>query len=362
MSFLRLNKNQIGLQAIGNSHIDPSEPIAETNLNLDVKTSALARSISDLSSGLSGLQNKMVAVFGQISNLAVAQSASVLSAVDGSLIGVYPSGVLVAGGDSDNEGLITAEPFNKIPMKIHGTNLPLEMQEGGPDIYGRLVFNEANPEGSKYDIELFYLDASGVEQTALVPSACTVDMLIPMSMLLANVPFQSLTHGVAFVDGLPAEHFHEISSVNGLQDSLDALDTRVTTNEGDISTLLNDLSAVDGRVTVNEGNISTLQTEMLAAQAEIDGLEESTVGIGDVALLANIKEGVDLSAQADGVLATFAVGENFVSNTLRVFVNGSRQTRGVQYNENGASGEFTFVAGAIPVSTDSVTVDYVKLV
>jgi len=353
MSFLRLNKNQIGLQAIGNSHIDPSDPISEANLNLDVKTSALAQSIADLSSGLSGLSGKMVAVFGQISNIAIAQSASILTAVDASLIGIYPSGTLAANGDASNEGLITAEPFNKIPMKLSGSNLPVEMQEGGPDIYGRLVYTEANPEGSRFDIELFYMDASGVEQTAVVPVACNADILVPMSLLLENVPFQSLTHGVAFVDGLPAEHFHEIASVNGLQGALDDIGGRLDVNEDDIVTLSDDLAALDARVVTAERSISTLQGEMVAAQADIAGLED---------LIANIKEGVDLSAQADGVLAAFIVGENYVANSLRVFVNGSRQTRGVQYNENGSAGEFTFVAGAIPEATDSVTVDYVKLV
>lgn len=350
MGFLRLNKNQIGLESVGNAHIDKTDPILESNLTLSFPTADLDGRIVDLETYNSTLVDKHVAVFGQIVNVAVVSGNVSVTGIDTSIALVYPGSLDDSNGSSSAAGIITSSPFNKVMVKLTSTGEPIEYAEGGPDVYGRLTYDVGAAVGSKYTVSFFWND--GTEHAFTIPENMNIDVLIPMSLTIPNIPFESLTHGVAFVDGLPAAHLHPVSAVTGLQDELDDinsdisdLDTRVTTAEGDISDL-------DTRVTTAEGNISTLQTD-------VGALEESSVAITDVALLPAIIEGVDLSAQADGVLATFVVGSAFVADKLRVFVNGSRQVRGIQYTETAAAGTFTFDAANIPVSTDSVTVDYI---
>lgn len=367
MNFLKMNKHQIGLQVIGNTHIDPTDKILESNLILDFSTGSLDTAIKAINSDLGTLTAKKVAVFGQIVNLAVSTGTSESAPIDTQLASVYPL-ALAAGGNSGVDGLITDAPFNKVPIKISGSNLPLEMQEGGPDIFGRLVYDSGAVEGSRFTVEFYYMNGA-VETVAVLPANATVDILVPMSMNLSAVPFECLTHGVAFVDGLPAAHFHDISAVNGLQLELDtlydesaALDTRVTAAEADIGTITSDMDAMDVRLVAAEADIDSVQADVVTLQTDVGNLQESSVSIGDVALLANIKEGIDLTAQVNGVLTTFAVGEAYVANSLRLFVNGSRQTRNVQYTEDAVNGTFTFIAGIVPTSPDNVTIDYIKAV
>jgi len=63
--------------------------------------------------------------------------------------------------------------------------------------------------------------------------------------------------------------------------AINTLDGRVTTNEGDISTLKTDVTNIDGRVTTNEGDISTLKTDV----TNIDG--RVTTAEGNITSLDN---------------------------------------------------------------------------
>lgn len=65
----------------------------------------------------------------------------------------------------------------------------------------------------------------------------------------------------------------EIAALTGLnsavQDQIDALDIRVTTNEGDISTNVAGIINLDTRVTTNEGDISALDVRVTDNEGDI---------------------------------------------------------------------------------------------
>ncbi|HEY0505897.1 MAG TPA: hypothetical protein VGD42_20630, partial [Lysobacter sp.] len=63
------------------------------------------------------------------------------------------------------------------------------------------------------------------------------------------------------------------------EDNITTLDNRVTTNEGDISTIKTDVTKIDGRVTTAEGNINTLNTNVSKIDGRVTNVEGSVANI-----------------------------------------------------------------------------------
>ncbi|QSX76366.1 hypothetical protein HIV01_007795 [Lysobacter arenosi] len=93
-----------------------------------------------------------------------------------------------------------------------------------------------------------------------------------------------------------------------------ALDGRVTTNEGGISTIKTDVTSIDGRVTQNEGDISAIQTDVTNIGGRVTTVEGNVTNLttqinnGSVGLVKqdSTTRTIGVAKDADGTLVDFA--------------------------------------------------------
>lgn len=329
-NFLKLRGAQLASGAIGDGHIDPLSPITEAKLSLAYGTSGLNTAITNLS-GKKFLS--MIGINGVISS-GIGSSLDVSTAI----LAASASGT--PGGSDSVAGIVTTTPNNKVQIRATANGQPVEHSTGA-DVFGRLT--EA---AGVYTLSFVYEDTSGVEHAYTFAANTGIDILYPESFSLSNIPFNSLMNGVAFVDGLPAAHEHSLAAI-----------TDVTVSVADVNDLVTaaDLALTTGAASVGYDN-TTSELTADTVQEAIDEIK-TLVGAG----VPTFVVGENLTSQVDdGTPAAFTVTNNkFDANSLAVFVNGSRQVRGIQFAETTpASGVFTFDSGCVPITGDVVTVDY----
>lgn len=332
-NLLKLKGKQIEDSSILNNHI--GEPILESNLALDVAT----QSIQD---ALDTLEGKKLLTYIGI-NGTITSGATGSKVVTTEILAASLSGT--PGGDSTTAGIVTTGLNNKVQIRDTATGQPIEQTPGGSDVYGRLTESTG-----VYTLTYFY-DNAGTETAYSFSADTGIDILFPESAPLDSIPFNAIVNGVSFVDGLPAVHNHTVSEITDI--TVTAAEINDLATLGRLDDTANGASGAD-IIGVTPDNFSNLSaTDVQAALEELDGLVGS--GVSSVMGSDNLTTQVD---DADPALFTVTQG-NFVANTLKVFVNGSKQVKGLQYNETTpGSGVFTFIAGAIPTGTDVVDTSY----
>lgn len=332
---LRLKGKQIGLGSLKNEHLATDAALDESKLSLDYSTSSLFSSINAI--------NPFVALYDKALSVAIPNgvaSVAVTTNVASAATLNTPTGTAAS------EGVVVTPGLNKCILRDSLTNQPIEESAGGADVYGRLTHD-----GTDYNLELYYKDsATGTETAFTTTAALTVDVLFPESFQLKNIPFNALANGAGFVDGLPAVHTHVLADITDI--------TVSSTSVNDLATLTT-LGATDpgmsgaSLIGVDDSNLITI-----GGFSVQDSLETIDSILGDMSM----NMGSDnLTAQVDdGDPAIFIVTQGmYIAGTLEVFVNGSKQAAGVQYNETDpGSGTFTFVTGAEPTGTDVVDAAY----
>lgn len=330
---LRIKAGQVGLQSIGDEHINPLAPISEANLNLDFSTSDLNTAISDVTS------KKLLSYVGIQGVLSSGTNTSKIITTE--ILAVSPSGV--PGGNQGQAGIVTTTPNNKVQIRASATQQPFEATPGGPDVYGRIT--EA---GGVYTLSYFY-DDNGVETAFTMPTDVGIDILYPESVDFSDLPFNAIVNGVSFVDGLPAAHQHTLAEIPELSVS--------ATDINDLATLAA-LAAPTGAalIGVDDSAMANLVgTDLQTILTNID----SQLGGADAPINRN---GVNISAQAGQSI--ISLGESYVPGTLAFYVMGSKQMRTIVGQEaagqfiesNPAGGEFTVLATTAP--GDILAVDY----
>lgn len=68
----------------------------------------------------------------------------------------------------------------------------------------------------------------------------------------------------------------------------------------------------------------------------------------------------DLTSQIDGIVKQFTTPDNYEDGSLRVYLDGVRQTIVTDYGEDGDNIHFTFTSATAPVVGQSLVVDYRK--
>lgn len=330
---LRIKAGQLGLQSIGDEHINPLAPISEAKLNLDFSTSALNTAISGVTT------KKLLSYVGIQGVLSSGTNTSKIITTE--ILGVSPSGV--PGGNQGQAGIVTTTPNNKVQIRASATQQPFEATPGGPDVYGRIT--EA---GGAYTLSYFY-DDNGVETAFTMPTDVGIDILYPESVDFSDLPFNAIVNGVSFVDGLPAAHQHTLAEIPELSVS--------STDITDLATLAA-LAAPTGAalIGVDDSAMTNLTgTDLQTILTDID----SQLGGPSAPINRN---GVNISAQAGQSI--ISLGESYVPGTLAFYVMGSKQMRTIVGQEaagqfiesNPAGGEFTVLATTAP--GDILAADY----
>ncbi|HEY0503041.1 MAG TPA: hypothetical protein VGD42_06045 [Lysobacter sp.] len=166
-------------------------------------------------------------------------------------------------------------------------------------------------------------------------SAASKEAVNGSQLYTTNQAVAQNTSDIAGLDGRVTTNEGDISTLNTNVSNIDnrvtqnttdisSLDSRVTVNEGDITTLQGDVTNLGGRVTTNEGNITSLQTT-------VNNLSSGTIGLVQQAVAgANLTVGKD----TDGAAVDFAgtagarkllnVADGDVSVASKEAVNGSQ--------------------------------------
>ncbi len=383
---LKLKGKQLELITVGDEHINPASKITEAKLNLDVGTQSLSDSLNTVKGKFLAVMTGVYDFYSCDANTNSIDVSELIDPLENLTINNSP------GGSPSAAGVITSGAYNKVSIVEHYSKEPIEKEGTNFDIFGRLT--EA---GGVVTLTFYYNDGSSGEQvtTLHTDNAYDIDLLVPESIKLEDIPFTAMTTGVGFVDGLPASHQHVVSEISDITktaseindlvtlarlddvatDAAGAIlvgveDNLVNVSGAEVQAVLEDIDSkaaflsrlnattdgasgadIIGVTASNFNNISS--TDVQAALEELDNL----VGSG-----VSSREGSDnLTAQVDDVdPALFTVTHtNYLANSLEVYVNGSKQVRGLQYTETTpASGIFTFIAGAIPAGTDVVDTTY----
>lgn len=321
---MQLRRRQIALDAVGNEHFDPARPLHETRMALYHGTDTLHGLITALEATLTGFTGgettPQVAAFVQrplTLDVPVGTSIQTMYLPDT----MFANAPLNQIGDEITDGVLVSGGFNKVMIRRQDNHEPIEMVPGGPDIYATLTHNEAGPSDQKYTLSFFLRGADTPANLDDTFNGINVDILIPVSFSLFTIPFSALTTGVAFADGLPAVHNHP-----ALESRLEALE---------------------------ELEILNLDPEELADVA-------FSGQFGDLLNCPSPVTDIDLTphVDAEGANSVFPLGVGaFIPSTCKIYVNGSRQLRGVQFVENPTGGSVEFQGNAIPCGDDKVTAD-----
>jgi hypothetical protein len=332
-NLLRIKGTQVGLEVVGDEHINPLSPIGEAKLNLDFSTASLNTAIGNV------VSKKLLTYIGVQGTISSGANASKI--VTAEILAASPSGT--PGGSVSVAGIVTTIPNNKVQIRSSANQQPIESAPGESDIYGRLTES-----GGIYTLSYFY-DAAGVETAFTMPADVAIDILFPESVDFADLPFNAIINGVSFVDGLPAEHQHDLADITDL--------TVSSVELNDLATLAA-LAASTGAGLIgadNSGFTNLTGATVQALLTEIDGL------IGGPAAAIN-RDGVNVSSQAGQTI--ISLGESYVPGTLAFYAFGSKQMRTVigqeaagQFIETDpAAGTFTVLATTVP--GDILAVDY----
>ncbi len=330
---LRIKAGQLGLQSVGDEHVNPASPISEAKLNLDFSTSDLNTAISDVTS------KKLLSYVGIQGILSSGTNSAKIITTE--ILAVSPSGI--PGGNQAQAGIVTTTPNNKVQIRASATQQPLEATPGGVDVYGRIT--EA---GGVYTLSYFY-DDGGVETAFTMPIDIGIDILYPESVDFADLPFNAIVNGVSFVDGLPAAHQHTLAELPELSVS--------ATDINDLATL-SALAAPTGAALIGVDDSAMTNLTGTDLQTILTGIDSQ---LGGPSAPIN-RNGVNISAQAGQ--AIISLGESYVPGTLAFYVQGSKQMRTIVGQEsagqfiesNPAGGEFTVLATT--VVGDVLAVDY----
>lgn len=143
----------------------------------------------------------------------------------------------------------------------------------------RTIAGGGNSTGGSYSVKLpgsvtdsaefaVYYDASGLARVAIGSITSTGEEVIAISADGVNVITALKRNPI-----IPSDFYFNSSLVNnsisGLQASVSALTSRLTTDEENISQNTGDISDLAGRVTALETTVSDLGTRMTAAELEL---------------------------------------------------------------------------------------------
>ena len=115
----------------------------------------------------------------------------------------------------------------------------------------------------------------------------------------------------AGVDGNDAVNMSQLNATNAAVNqnttSISSLDQRVTTNEGDISTIHTNVSNIDARVTQNTNSIASLDGRMTNVEGGVSNLTNQ-INNGSVGMVQQASAGADLTvgSATDGAAVNFA--------------------------------------------------------
>jgi hypothetical protein len=124
-------------------------------------------------------------------------------------------------------------------------------------------------------------------------------------------------------------------------------------------TITDDMGLTDSMTRTHE--TVEVDNKVLLGYKITDKLSMIIAGMRTLLFQGDLVISEDLSSQADGVDDTFTTNNKYVTDSLRVHVNGLRQMKGAAFDfTESTTTTFTFASAAIPVSGDIVQVDYFK--